>query len=311
MAKKQRTNQVTASFHYFLKRQKGQPDSDEVGLSGADFQRLVNRMRDITPIDFDDEREIRRIKVGENIPLLRVTQLTENRFFGQFEGAYYGQEYRNTRLGVIDAESLNLRKFHYIVDFRRDGKVVLGVQYIGNFGDYDGIRSCFLKILQDESSIVLPKSITSIRNEIGDGEPVELKVSLRRQNPIAGGGSIFSRSGVYAVKRSNYGDDFDRDIREGLINRVRGGVDARRSAIAQVMSQGDFMEVNEEDIQDCTVLVRKDNHQYTVYLLGDNNISTKFPLNVQVPPNGLLDYDRVQAEMVRILDDVITPGLRQ
>lgn len=205
MAKKQRTNLVTASFHYFLKRPKGQPDGDELGFTAADFQRLVQRMRDVTPIDFDDDREIRRIKVGENIPLLQVTEITPNRFFGQFEGAYYGQEYRNTRLGVIDAESLNLRKFHYVIDFRRDGKIVLGVQYTGNFGDYDGIRSCFIKILQDDNYIVLPKAIASLRNEIGDGEPVELKVSIRKQNPIVGGGSIFSRSGVYAVKRSDYG----------------------------------------------------------------------------------------------------------
>lgn len=311
MAKKQRTNQVTASFHYFLKRQRGQPDSEAQGFTAGDFQRLVTRMRDVDPIDFDDEREIRRIKSGDNIPLLRVTQITENRFFGQFEGAYYGQEYRNTRLGTIDADSLNLRKFHYVVDYRRDGKIVLGIQYIGNFGDYDGIRSCFIKILQDENHIVSPTSITSLRNEIGDGEPIELKVSLRRQNPIAGGGSIFSRSGVYAVKRSDYGDDFSRDIRESLLNRVRGTVDAKKSAIAQIMSQGDFMEVNEDDIQDCTVLVRKDGHQYTVYLLGDNSLATKFPLSVQVPQNGLLDYGQVQGEIIRILDDVITPGLRQ
>ncbi len=268
-------------------------------------------MRDVNPIDFDDEREIRRIKAGDNIPLLQVTQITENRFFGQFEGAYYGQEYRNTRLGTIDADSLNLRKFHYVVDYRRDGKIVLGIQYIGNFGDYDGIRSCFIKILQDANHIVSPTSITSLRNEIGDGEPVELKVSLRRRNPIAGGGSIFSRSGVYAVKRSDYGDDFSRDIRESLLNRVRGTVDAKKSAIAQIMSQGDFMEVYEDEIQDCTVLVRKDGHQYTVYLLGDNSLATKFPLSVQVPQNGLLDYGQVQGEIIRILDDVITPGLRQ
>lgn len=106
-------------------------------------------------------------------------------------------------------------------------------------------------------------------------------------------------------------EDFGRDIRDSIINRVRGTIDAKKSVIAHIMSQGDFMEVNEQDIQDCTVVVRKDGQQYTVHLLGDNNLATKFALNVQVPRNGLLNYERVQGEMVRILDDVITPGLRR
>ena len=310
MAKRQRTNQVTASFHYLVQRQRGDTDADEVGFTKQEFERLCNRLRDVTPIDFDAEAEIRRLKQGDILSILKFTQINENRIYGRFEAAYYGQEYRNTKVGTIDADSINLRTFHYIVDRRRDGKIVVGAQYLGNFGDYDGLGYSISKILQSSQSVVRSKSFTSLRHEIGRGTPVELKVTLRRPGKKLGSRSLFSRSGVFAVRGSDYGDDFGDDIRS-LIPHVQGSLDARKAALAKIISQGDLMDIDDEDIAGCTVLMRQDGSQYTVYLLGDNKFSTKFPLSVNVPPNGLLDYDRVKNEMVRVLDDIVTPGLRQ
>jgi hypothetical protein len=88
MAKRQRTNQVTASFHYLVKRKRGEPESEETGFTVAEFAKLVERLRDTTPIDFEDESAIRLIKQGEIIPLLRVTDISPTRIFGRFEGAY-------------------------------------------------------------------------------------------------------------------------------------------------------------------------------------------------------------------------------
>ncbi|BAV64101.1 hypothetical protein [Sphingobium cloacae] len=118
MAKKQRANQVTASFHYLVKRKRGEPDSEETGFTANEFSKLAARLRDTYPIDFKDESAIHLIKQGDIIPLLKATDISPTRIFGRFEGAYYGQEYRNTKVGTIDADSLNLRTFHYVVDHR-------------------------------------------------------------------------------------------------------------------------------------------------------------------------------------------------
>ncbi len=309
MAKRQRTNQVTASFHTLVKRKRGEPDGEELGFTQEEFAKLSARLRDVTPIDFNDENEIRRIKQGDIIPLLRFTDISPVRIFGRFEGAYYGQEYRNTKVGTIDADSLNLRTFHYIIDHRRDGRIVIGCQYLGNYGDYEGLSYFVTKVLQSNAFVVRSKSFTSLRHELGSGTPIELKVSLRRSGKRLGSRSLFSRTGIFAVKASEYGEDFERDVKN-LVPHVKGSLEARKAALAAIVSQGDMMAIDEEDIAGCTVLMRQDRHQYTVYLLGDNNISTRFPLSVPVPPNGLIDYESVQHEIVRILDDVVTPGLR-
>jgi hypothetical protein len=78
MAKKQRANHVTASFHYLVKRERGAPDSDEVGFTAAEFAKLCTRLRDVTPINFDDEAEIRRIKVGEKSPFCNALTYRRN-----------------------------------------------------------------------------------------------------------------------------------------------------------------------------------------------------------------------------------------
>ena len=310
MAKRQRTNQVTASFHYLVKRKRGDPEGEESGFTRSEFAKLSARLHDITPIDFKNETEIRLIKQGEKIPLLKVTDISPTRIFGRFEGAYYGQEYRNTKVGTIDAESLNLRTFHYMVDHRRDGRIVIGSQYLGNYGDYDGLSYFITKILQSNESVVRSKSFTSLRHELGNGTPVELKVALNRPGRKLGSKSLFSRTGIFAVKASDYGEDFERDVKR-LVPHVKGTLEARKAALAKIMSQGDLMDIDDEDIAGCTVLMRQEGHQYTVYLLGDNNLSTRFPLSVPVPSNGLLNYEQVQREITRILDDVVTPGLRR
>jgi hypothetical protein len=310
MAKKQRTNQVTASFHYIVKRKRGEPDSEETGFTPDEFAKLAARLGDTSPIDFNDEAAIQLIKQGDIIPLLKVTDISSTRIFGQFEGAYYGQEYRNTKVGTIDADSLNLRTFHYVVEHRRDGRIVIGTRYLGNYGDYDGLYKFISKVLQSNEFVVRSKSFTSLRHELGSGTPVELKVTLNRPGKKLGSRSLFSSTGIFAVRSAEYGEDFEKDVK-GLVPHVKGSLEARKAALASIMSQGDLMDIDDEDIAGCTVLMRQDGHQYTVYLLGDSNVSTKFPLSVHVPSNGLLDYNSVQREITRVLDDIITPGLRQ
>lgn len=309
MAKRQRTSNISASFHYLVKQAKNDPDND-IRFSREEFQRIVDRIRDTDPIDFDNNVEVERVKKGENIPFLHHEELSENLHFGCFEGAYYGQEYRNTRVGTIEANDLNLRRFHYLVDYRRDGKIVIGAQYAGNYGDYAGLKSCFEHILREPQHKVVSRTFSSLRHEIGEGEPIELKVGIRKQDPRLGAPNLFSKTGVIAIKRSDYGDNFGNHIRDTLVPRVRGNVANRKAALAGIIAEGQLMEIDDDDIIDCTLIMRSQGRQHTVYLLGDNSLATKFPVAAQIGYNGLPNTDQVRQEMKRILDEIVTPGLR-
>lgn len=311
MAKRQRVSHISASFHSLVKRPRDDDDdAEDLKFTQNDFQKLLNRIGDTSPINFKDDDEVRLIKLGKNIPFLYYEKLEENTHFGCFEGAYYGQEYRNTKVGLIDADSLNLRQFGYILDFRRDGTIVVGTQYTGNFGDYDGLRKCLAHILSGSGYKVISRSFTSFKHEITDGKPVEIKVNIRRQGRREGASSLFSKTATFGIKRSEYGDDFEADVKRTLGN-VRGSRDDRKAALAKLLNQGEMIEIDDDDIIGCTVLIQKDKGQHTVYLLGDGYQATKFPLAIDVPPSGIPDRAHVRNEMRRILDDVITPGLRK
>lgn len=311
LAKRHSITQISASFHYLVKRSiRGEAEAEDIGFTDNEFRRIVERIQDTSAINFNDDHEVTRIKAGENIPFIDYEQLSESTHFGCFEGAYYGQEYRNTRLGTIDAESLNLRRFHYLLDHRRDGKIVVGVQYTGNYGDYDGIRRCFQHLLRGNAHKVISRTFSSMRHEIGDGDPIELKINIRRQNNIAGGPALFSRNGVFAIRRADYGEDFADDVRNAL-GIVRGNAADRKTALARLINNGELLEIDDDDIEGCSLLMRQNGRQHTIYLLGDSNFATKFPLNVRVHGNGIPEPQEVKTEMLRVLRDIVTPGLRQ
>lgn len=310
MAKRQRNHHVTASFHYLIKASPDQDDSDEIdeeGFSEHEFARVVARVRDTAALDDTDERVVSAIKRGQTLPFNRYEEPETGLHFGDFEGAYYGQKYRNNRLGVIDADSLNLRGFHYLITRLRDGKILVGTTYHGLYGDYEGLKNCFSHILSGERRVV-SKTLTSVSNEIGDGRPVSVKLIYRKRSDRAERRSLFGTSGVVAVTSAEYGDDFESRVSD-IAAQVRGTVQQRRRALANIVNQSEMISLDEDEIIGCSAVIRHDGGQKTVYLLGENNFSTRFGLSVDVDRDGLADRDQVRDEMIRVMREKIIPLL--
>ena len=311
MAKRLKIAQVSASFHYLVKQMKGEQDPADLGFSAADFSRIVERIKNTKSINLKDDQEISSIKLGRNLPFIKHEQLDEFQHFGRFEGAYYGHEFRNSKAGKIEADSLNLRPFYYLLDLRRDGKIVVGVQYSGLYGDYDGLKRCLQTILEGPDINVISRTFCSPRHEIGNGDPVELKVNIRKQSSQLGGASLFSKTGVFAIRKSDYGDGFKDDIKRRLTPILGRGLSDKKKQLAALISEGDILDISDEDIESCTLLMRSNGSTHTVYVLGENSFATKFPISADVDPSGHPKPAQVKAEMLRLLNTVVTPSLRK
>lgn len=308
MAKKQRNNHVSVSFHY-LCRETGGADSKQIPFSTDDFKRIVDRITNTNALDLKDDKVINRIKFGYDLPFLYHEKLSEYQHFGRFEGASYGQQFRNSKVGIIDAESLNLRPFYYLVSLRRDGKIIVGTQYLGNYGDYEGLSSCFKHLLNGGSNLnIQSRTFSSIHHEI-DGVPTEVQVRIRKRQQVIGRKNLFSNSSMIVIKKSDYGETFADDVMNQIAPKVQGDYSQRRKAIAEIVSAGELIDVNDEDIEGCTVIVRKDKSQKTIYLLGGTNFATRFSVDAKLDNNGLADSKQVKQGMLKILDQVVTPGL--
>ncbi len=310
MAKKHRNQQVTVAFNYLVKSMPDEADPNAViedGFTEAEFARILARLSDTAPLDEHDENVIRQIKMGGDMNFLRFDEIEPGLFFGDFEGAYYGQRFRNNLLGDIDPESLNSRRFHYLITRLRDGKILVGVTYHGQYGDFDGLRSVLSHLLAGNYRVA-SKVLRSISNEIGDGHPVSIKLTYRKRADRPEGRPLFGSSGEIAIKKSDFGDDFEERVVEE-VRRVRGTDNDRKRVLAQIVAQGDMLELDADEIIGCSALVRQDKSYRTVYFLGENPNSTRFQLPVHVGAHGDVDHNQISLEMTRVMREYILPLL--
>lgn len=308
MARRHRNQLVTTAFHYLVKSlPNDDPDApdDEDGFTQEEFDRIVDLLRDTSRLSDQDLQVVRAIKDGTEMHRHSFAEPHPGVFFGEYEGAYYGQRLRNNMLGDIDPESLNLRKFYYLVTRLRDGKILVGVTYHGQFGDYEGIRAYFSHHLRGNYRVA-SKTLKSIATELGDGHPISLKLTYRRAADRPERRSLFSTSGEIAVKRSEFGDDFEDRV-AGAARQIRGTDAQRKRAIANLVNQGDMIELDADEIIGCSAVVTQNGRQRTVYFLGENNFSTKFYLPVNVRLHGDTDPQEVMNAMLEVMRERVLP----
>lgn len=308
MAKKHKNNLITASFHYLVKTLKDDENPKEIvegEFTIAEFNRVVERISAEIQLDEKDERVVEAIKAGKDLPFSQHEEVEEGLHFGNFDGAYYGQQYRNNLLGVVPAHSLNLRPFNYLITRLRTGRIVIGITYHGQFGDYDGIRRCLSHILRGKH-VVTSRTLKSVSQEIGNGVPVEIKLSYRKAHARPERRSLFGDSGLIQIKNVEFGEGFNEAVGDAS-KYVKGDIAERKKRLADLVKQGDLLELEDDDITGCSVIVRENGRKRTVYFLGDNSFATKFHLSVDVDANGVPKRDQIRSEMIRTLRDCIMP----
>lgn len=310
MAKRHRSQQITVAFYYLVKSMPNDDDQGspiEDGFTIGEFQRVLARLQDTTPLNDKDDEIVRQIKLGINMNFLRYEEIEPGLYFGDFEGAYYGQRIRNNVLGDIDPDSLNLRRFHYLITRLRDGKILIGVTYHGQFGDFDGLRSCIAHHLEGNYRVA-SKILKSVSTEIGEGHPVSMKLAYRRKADRPEHRPLFGSTGEIAIKKADFGNDFEERV-ANEVRQIRGNDQERRKIIAEIVSQGDIIELDADEIIGCSAIVRQNGKYRTVYFLGENSNSTRFDLRVQVGVHGDADAIQISSEMTRVMRNEILPLL--
>ncbi len=311
MAKRHRSNLITASFHYLIKTSPNEADPArplEHPFTEAEFQRVVARISDANPIDENDPAVIERIKGGLDLPFSEHEIVDGYLHFGNFDGAYYGQEYRNNVYGVISADSLNLRTFHYLITLLRDGKILVGVTYNAQFGDYEGMKKCLTHLLGRGNHNIRSRTITSLREDIGTGTPIELRLIYRNANNRPERRGIFGQTGVFAIKSADFGEGFQEAVLR-IADEVAGDTQERKRKIAELVKQGNLIELDDDDIVGCSAIVRENGRTTTVYFIGGSNMATKFRLDVEVNGVGIPDREQVKNAIIGVMREKIMPLL--
>jgi hypothetical protein len=157
-----------------------------------------------------------------------------------------------------------------------------------------------MHLLRGGNQRISSHSITSLTDEIGDGTPTELQLTYRNASTRPERRGIFGKTGVIAVKKTDFGDGFKEEVVR-ISRSIRGNTSAKKRAIADLVNQGSMLTLNDDDIVGCSAIVRSNGRTTTIYFLGENNLATKFRLNVDVGGDGVPNRNQVRDEMVRVM----------
>lgn len=296
---------VTVSFHYLNREFKGENGKPVIKFfSQEEFDGLVNKLEAAPKIDLTDEEQKDLLRFRDVVLLENLKKIDKRTLFGVFKASYWGHEYENTDKGLIPAESISLRPFHFLLYLGSSGKIYLASQYLGQFGGYAGLLKTVAAALPNSESV----RSHSFRVDAGhykDAAAKEVKVTIAKKGQSIASANVFQQSAIIAFKKQSKDDGFEEEVSKRLLSFFGQPIDTIKKAVAAVLKENQLMDVSDEDIQDCTVVASVNGSRKVIYLMETGLFATRFPLDVPLNANGHPKYEETKQAILKTLETEI------
>lgn len=305
MARNQKKEEVSVSFHSLVRKRKTEEDElEDVEINLEEFKAIVAEIRDRPKSDMSDKQVLRRLQFRQEVSLENSMVINGRTLFGVYRAPYTGHSFDNSAKGKIPADSVNLRPFHYILYLSTSGKIYLGSQYLGHYGAYAAISGTIRSMMNDPGSVhshTFRLDAANYQNAVAK----EVKVTFSKKPDAIAAKNLFGSGGMIAVKKKTKDDGFEQEVAKCLWPLIGGDQRMVKKELARLLSENELFEVSDEDIEDCTVLAKINGRTKTIYMLDTGNFATKFPINVPLNDDGHPVYENVQKEMLELLKEQI------
>ncbi|TIX89281.1 hypothetical protein [Rhizobium sp. P44RR-XXIV] len=279
-----KNEEVSASFHYLLRLKK----ADKVSIipfTTADFAALFARMKAQKPFDIKNEADIDRLRFRLEAPLENLELLNDRTITGTFRASYWGHAFDNTHKGRIPSESVNLRPFHFVLYLAESGRIYIGSQYLGQYGGYETLRKTIVDMLP-QSKEVTSTSIRLGASYYRNAEPREIRVNIASKATSIAGRSSLGGKVMIAFTRASKDDPLVDKVKKQVIPFFGRKQSEIKQAVAGLMNQSDVVEINDDDIIDCTVLADMNGKTATIHMFENAFRATRVTLDVEVDEEG-------------------------
>ena len=298
---------VSVSFHTIekgIKSKDGQFTPHK--FQPTEFAALIAKIESQPEPDLENPNDFDGVKFGWLIPFLDLELIDERTFFGKFSSAYWGHSFQNTEKGKIAANTLNLRDFCFLLYHSECGKIFLGCQYLGNYGDYGSLSRSLLKM----TGLGVNVRSTSFVSEAEDYKntiPQEVRVTLSSNSKSLASGNALGSGSTVAFKKSGKDDQFEITVKDHILSMVGQPVAAVKKQVAAMLNKNELFSVADDDIRDCSVTVRKKKSRSTktVYLFGQTSRATRFHMNVDLDSDGWPILEKAKKSMLKKLQEEI------
>lgn len=295
---------VSVSFHYFLKQKKVGKERQPIPFEAADFQYLCNRIEKYRNPDIKNDSELDAIRYGNSV-ILEDTQVIDSRtIFGRFRNGYWGHSFFNTSKGDIPVNSVNLRPFYYLLYFSDSGRIYLACQYLGQYGGYIPLKTT-IRQMTKSPSMIEEHSLRVDALNVNKANVKEIRVSISKKSKDIAKPNRLIDVGMYAIRTSGWDSASEERARKSFFGILGDKSDKKKKEIAKFFSSGELLDINDEDIDDCSIVVRQNGKDRVIYLFDQLQKATKFPIDVQINSDGHPVKTQTKEAMLKLLDDQV------
>lgn len=298
-----KNEEVSVSFHYFTRSRKTDK-TVVIPFTEGDFAALLAKMKAQKPFDINNEADIDRLRFRQEAPLTNLELLNPRTITGTFRASYWGHAFDNTHKGKIPSQSVNLRPFHFVLYLSEDGKIYIGAQYLGQYGGYEILRKTLVDMLPESKEI----TATSIRlgaSHYKSAEPREIRVNIANKATSIAGRSSLGGKVMIAFTRANKTDPLVEQVKTQIIPFFGRGQSEIKRAVAGLMNQSDVVEINDDDVLDCTVLADMNGKTTTIHMFENAFRATRITLDVDVDDEGHPANAETCNEIIVALNDYV------
>lgn len=209
LARRNRKDKVTVSFHYLtrvIEGDSGEPEN--VPFTASEFKDAMDQIAATPKIDTSTQAGVDKLRFSPTVPTENLSEIEHGLYFGTYQGIYTGHTFQNTAKGEIPYNSASLRTFCFIAYWSKpNGRVYIATQYLGQFGDYTGLKTTITRAFSNRKGI----DSHSFRNASTPFQKVkakEISVEYMQAGSDAGKPNSFGSVATIVLKRSGYGSDF-------------------------------------------------------------------------------------------------------
>ncbi|MRG56375.1 hypothetical protein GF108_12380 [Phyllobacterium sp. SYP-B3895] len=299
-----KNEEVSASFHYLTRTKKDGEREMLIPFTAEEFNGLFDKMASQKPIDLSDEKEVDRLRFRAEVPLVNVKRADARTITGTFKASYWGHAYDNTVKGRIPAISVNLRPFHFLIYLSESGRIYIGSQYLGLFGGYESLKKTLVDMLPNRKQ-VRSRSFRLGAAYYRNAEPREIRVNVANKSTSLAGRSSVRGKMTIALSRASKSDPLVEKVKTSILPFFGGKQSQIQRAVADLMNESDIIEIDDEDIVDCTVLAEMNGKTRTIHMFETGHHASKFSLDVPVDEEGHPANDQTCKAIVAVLRDQV------
>lgn len=301
MAAQNKKEEVSVSFHYLNLLQKRNEPKSRVPISSAQFESVFECLQAAKALDLGDEKVLSLVKNKQIAPITSLERLDKRTICGVFKASSYGHSFENHLKGNIPANSVNLRPFIFYLYLSQSGRIYIASQYLGLYGGYIQIRNTVIDAFPNKS-LVEASSFNLAHLDLQNTEIKEIEFQFSRKSKSSSSGNAFGKYGSLALKVAENGPSFEKAVRTSILDKYPFSHSSDvRKALTSLLKKDDLIELKDEDIDSCRLLVRSNKKDKYIHLIAGLDFASRFTIDVPMKRDGHPAYDPTKSKIEHLL----------